>query len=476
MRNTKTFYLENLGCAKNQVDAEGMASRLLGRGWTEAADPAEASCIIVNTCGFIESAKKESIDTVLGFRRHYPHTRIVLAGCLAERYGRELFDALPETDAVFGNRDPARIDEILAAPPEGGRILLLPEVYGTQPLRRRTYSPPGSVYIKAAEGCDNRCSFCAIPLIRGGVRSRREEEILREIERFLESGIVEFNLVAQDLGCYGRDLPGSAGLAGLVEAVSRLPGRFWLRMLYIHPEHFPREILAVCRRDPRILPYFDLPFQHAAPGVLAAMGRRNTAEKNLDLVDEIRAELPGAVIRSTFLVGFPGETEADFATLLSFQKAARFDWLGAFTFSAEEGTPADRLARKKGMRVPKKIARARLEAVREAQISITEERLSRFVGLETEFLVEEPVLGADLSLARGYMNAPEVDGLVVLVRSSAPGASSVSGIRVPAAPPDRVPEDASGAAPAAPPGSVPGHLVRGRITRRNGIDLEAEAL
>jgi ribosomal protein S12 methylthiotransferase len=445
----KTFYIENLGCAKNQVDGEALAVVLEDSGWLLLEDPGEASLIIVNTCGFIERAKKESIDALLDFRRLYPGKKIIAAGCLPERYGKDLFAALPEADGIFGNRDIGEITKLAESlKDKDERALLLPEKYGGLPPRRKTFSAPGSVYIKAAEGCNNRCSFCAIPLIRGGLRSRRADEIAGEISAFLARGVKEFNIVAQDLGAYGMSTAGSragersSGLPGLLRRLLALPGDYWIRLLYIHPEHFPKDVLKLCREDSRLLPYFDLPFQHASGPILRSMGRRAGMEENLDLIAEIRSALPDAVIRSTFMPGFPGETEKDFTALLEFQEKAAFDWLGCFCYSPEENTPAETLHRKKNLRVPKKTARARQKLIEERQTAITEKRLDRFTGRSAALLIEENIEGENLSLARAWFQAPEVDGLTVLSRGEGRPLQ-------------------------------PGAKVGAKIIRRNGFDMEA---
>jgi ribosomal protein S12 methylthiotransferase len=420
------FFLESLGCAKNQVDSELMIASLEKAGWRYSPDPGEADVLIVNTCGFISSAKKQSIETGLELRSRFPRKRIFIVGCLAERYADELRRELPEFDGFMGNRDPAGIVGLV----EGGG--------SRRPApceRLRLLSFPGSAYVKVAEGCDNRCSFCAIPLIRGALDSRPRREILEEIKGLLSRGTREIILVAQDLGSYGRDR-GTPELALLLRDISELPGRFWVRMLYVHPDHFPRDILAAVREDPRVLPYFDIPFQHASPRVLAAMGRIPEPRKNLDLVMELREGLPGAVLRSTFLVGFPGETEEDFSRLLEFQAEASLDWLGVFAYSREEGTASYGY---KG-RVPASEARRRKALIEERQVRITERALDRRLGESLEVLVEEQVKGKRLSIGRTYIQAPDVDGLTV-IRGSFAG----------------------------------GELVRARVVKRNGLDLEAEA-
>jgi ribosomal protein S12 methylthiotransferase len=408
----KTFFIDNHGCAKNQVDAEEMAARLGREGWTEATLAEAAELIIVNSCGFIEDAKKESLDAVLAIRASYPDKRILLAGCLAQRYADALGAELAEADGVFGNGDLSLVGQAALAALEGRRQAISPAIRPYAPERReRLRGFPGMAYLKIAEGCSNRCSFCAIPLIRGGISSRDPADVASEFESLARSGVYELCIIGQDLGSYGIDRAGVSLLPELLARISAIPGEFRARMLYIHPDRFPMAILDACAKDPRIVPYFDLPFQHAAPAVLKAMNRQGDAESYLRLLSDIRGRLPDAVIRSTFLVGFPGESDEDFALLRKFQDEARLDWLGAFAYSREEDTPAYAL---KG-RVPKKLALARKTAVEDAQRPITEAALSRWVGRTLRVLVEERIEGEDLAIARGPMNAPEVDGAIVVV-------------------------------------------------------------
>jgi ribosomal protein S12 methylthiotransferase len=354
-----------------------------------------------------------------------------MVGCLSERYRDVLARELPEIDGFLGNRDPAGIVELVegrgsphASPSGGDRAYDRPHLL----------SFPGSAYVKIAEGCANRCTYCAIPLIRGALTSRDRGEILAEIRGLRDRGIKELILIAQDLGSYGMDR-GGANLVPLLSDIASLEGDFWVRLLYIHPDHFPHGILDIVAADPRFLPYFDLPFQHASPGILRAMGRRGEPDRNVALVSEIRARLPLAAIRSTFLLGFPGETDADFEQLLDFQDQARLDWVGAFTYSREEDTPAYSM----GGRVTKTTAARRKAEVEVRQVPITERALDARLGTTLEVLVEEQVEGEDMSIGRGYLQAPDVDGLIVVRR--------------------RLP---------------PGTVTRARITRRNGVDLEAE--
>ena len=441
-----TFYIENLGCAKNQVDAETIIASLEQAGHDYVDTPARAELIIVNSCGFIDSAKEESIDTVLALRVSYPDSKLVMTGCLAERYSDELKTEMTEVDGFIGNRCPARFAERLnellggtcgatsggtcgatsgaAAGPPSGDI----------PLRRRFLSFPGSAFLKIAEGCSNHCSYCAIPLIRGELVSRPRPLVLAELEKLLAAGIREVNLIAQDLASFGLDR-GEAELVPLLEEICRLRGDFWIRLLYLHPDRFPAALPELMAADRRILPYFDLPFQHASRPLLERMGRRGEAESYLELIAAIRHQLPRAVIRSTFLVGFPGESASDFDALLEFQRQADLDWLGVFSYSREEGTPAHDF----DGRVPAALAAERRRSIEEAQIPITHRRLDRFKNQSLDLLVEEHVQGEDLYLARGYPHAPEVDGLVVLRARDL----------------------------------TPGRIVAARVLRRNGVDLEA---
>jgi ribosomal protein S12 methylthiotransferase len=407
-----------------------MMAHLAGAGWAAADDPADAELIIVNSCGFIESAKRESLDAVFSWRRLFPEKKIMLAGCLAQRYEAELAESLPEADYILGNMDLSRAASVLAG---GG---LLPDESAEALAARPLLSGPGSAYVKILEGCNNRCAFCAIPLIRGRLQSRPAESIVSECRGLLARGVRELCLIGQDIASYGLDFPQHRQrLPELIEAILRLEGDFWLRLLYIHPERFPPELLDLCLQDKRLLPYFDLPFQHASEPLLRAMNRRGSAEAYLGLIAAIREKLPQSAIRSTFLVGFPGESDAGFAALLDFQEKACLEWAGVFTFSREEGTPAFSM---KG-RVPKKVMAARKRLLEDRQEEISGKRMERFVGLDADILVEED-MGDALYLGRCAAQAPEVDGSVI-INSEEP--------------------------------LQPGTFVRGRLAARVGLDLEA---
>lgn len=462
MDRNKTYYIENLGCAKNQVDAEVMIAELNSRGWCRVLDPGHAELIIVNTCGFIEPAKEESVDVLISFRDAFPDASIIAAGCLSQRYNKDLSDSMPELDGIFGNYAVSEIglfaEEVLQSKGQGVK-LRIPDSEGREDAlsagRTQLLSGASSAYVKLAEGCSNNCSFCAIPLIRGTVRSRKPESIVEEIRNLTaELGIREINLIAQDLGSYGEDLknqngqlnsrlPGSCMLPDLLEEINKIPGDFFVRMLYIHPDKFPLEILDICAAEgSRIVPYFDIPFQHASAPVLSAMNRRGSSEKYLELLSQIRRRLPDAVVRTTFMLGFPGESRADVAVLQDFISRAQLEWAGFFVYSREEDTPAYRMEGPGKLKRRAKKAQKDLAALQELQSEISTGRMQRFVGTVQELLVEEAVEQEDLYLCRSWMQAPDVDGLVVLHADE---------------------------------GSLrAGETVRAEITGINGIDLEAE--
>ena len=426
-----------------------MMAALTADGWSRQTEPDGAQVIIVNSCGFIEPAKQESIDTALDLSSTYPGAKIVMAGCLSQRYPDDLAREMPELSAIVGNRAPGQIALFMRQMLESDTRVFVPGtgeiVAGTESVpvtRVDLLSLPGSAYVKVAEGCDNRCSFCAIPLIRGRLRSRRTADIVKEVHGLLDAGVVEINLVAQDLAAFGRDTGES--LLGLLEALLQRDSHFWIRLLYVYPEHFPAELLDLCAADPRVLPYFDIPVQHASASVLKRMGRPATAEQNLGLIARIRDALPNAFIRSTLLVGFYGESDTDFADLVAFQRRACIDWLGIFTYSPEEGTPAARFDGK--LELPGEVAHARRDELMRLQEPITYDRVDRLVGQDLDILVEEVVPHEPLAIGRAYAHAPEVDGAVVIATGGDTDAI------------------------------VPGRLTRCRVMRRNGLDVEAVPL
>ncbi len=415
----KRIYIESLGCAKNQVDSEILLSYAGEDGYTRTDNVEDADVIVVNTCGFIESAKEESINTFFALRKKNPGAKIILAGCLAQRYGKEM--ELEEADAIFGNRDLSLFPSVLDGLDEGKQTVLLPEY--PDPDRERDerkdlLSFPRSAYLKISEGCNHCCSYCAIPVIRGPLRSRPFEKVVAEAERLIKSGIYEINIIAQDLGAYGLDLYGRSRFVELMDTLSSLDGDFVLRMLYIHPDTFPVDLIDLVASREKILPYFDIPVQHADHNILLRMKRTGSGEKYGELFEKIREKNPDAVIRTTLMLGFPGEDRASFEELLSFIEKAQPDWMGSFLYSREEDTPAYKMRNQKDHDKAVKTASKWQKELEEKQSAITSERLERFVGKEYRAIVEETIEGEDLAIGRIYSQAPDVDGLTVIMGRS----------------------------------------------------------
>ena len=432
----KTFFLDEHGCSKNQVDAEILISRLENLGMKKNTVPENADLIVINTCGFIESAKKESITALMNARKAYPKAKILLSGCLAERYATDFKENLPEADAIFGNGDLSKIDTVIKALSNNERPVLTPPQIGVcGGARHELLNFPGSAYIKITEGCNNCCSFCAIPIIRGSLRSRSISEIVDEIKSLLKRGVFEFNLIGQDLAAYGRDgiKRGATGdseyfnepspLKTLLESISNIEGDFWIRLLYIHPDHFPLDIIPVINADKRILHYFDIPFQSGDNATIRSMNRVGTAEGYEKLVSTLRTQLfdlegdksaPTAAIRTTFLCGFPGESDDAAKNTVEFMKKIQPDWSGCFSYSLEEDTVAYTMPNP----VPELVANKRADNLRELQTTITENRLKMHVGHIYRVLLEEILPAKDddegLAIGRAWFQAPDVDGACVV--------------------------------------------------------------
>ena len=424
------FFIDQHGCAKNQTDGELIVGYLskLGYELTDKAD--EAAFIIVNSCGFIESAKKESIDAVYSIKNNYPNAKIILTGCLAQRYAQELNESMPELDGVFGNGDLSKIGDFMNSVEKTSHVsMTFPQTGVCSGDRPVLFNYPASAYVKITEGCSNHCSFCAIPLIRGELRSRPQQEILDEIKGLVKDGIYEINLIGQDLAAYGTEKGFAASasldsqnsdkspLCSLMEKISEIQGHFIIRLLYIHPDHFNKDILQVMKKDSRFLHYFDIPFQSGDDQIIKKMNRTGSRAIYTSLVQNIRRELPDCVIRTTFLTGFPGESDENAENTLNFLKDIKPSWSGCFPYSREEDTPAYKM---KG-RVAARLAKKRAEALEEAQAAITAEKLEAFVGQEVSVLVEEIISAPDeeasdegLAIGRAWFQAPDVDGSVVI--------------------------------------------------------------
>ena len=404
--------LISLGCAKNRVDSENMLGMLREKGFIIVSDPAEADALFVNTCGFIESAKEESIDAIFEMARYKqaaPGKKLFVTGCLAQRYPDALMSEIPEIDGILGVAEYARLFEMMDAAEKGHRPCYTAS--GARFLKTpRVLTTPGySAYVKISDGCDNRCTYCAIPLIRGGYASRPFDDIVDECRRLAADGVTELTLIAQDTSRYGCDLgDGHFQLPELLEAVSAIEGVHWVRVLYCYPDSTEDRLLDAIQSLPKVAPYLDLPLQHIDDDLLRRMNRRGSADWIKSRVAECRKR--GIVLRTTMIVGFPGETDAQFQTLLDFVKEARFDRLGAFTYSSEEGTPAAAMPDQ----VDEGVKAARMDQLMMLQQSIAMEINQARVGSECEVLVD----GFDGEQGRFYgrslLEAPESDGCIWL--------------------------------------------------------------
>lgn len=398
------FYVETLGCPKNAVDSDKVVASLLADGLTPAGQASDADLVVVNTCAFVEAARQESIDVALALAdEKRSDARLVVTGCMAERYGDELAAALPEADAVVGFAGEGSLAEValLGRKPAGVRDLL--------ELARPAPARPWA-YVKVAEGCDRACAFCAIPSFRGKQRSRSIEAIEAEVRDLVEGGVVEIVLVAQDIAWYGRDAGEPGALAPLLRRLDRLAadGLQRVRLLYLYPSEVRDPLLSTMLELPTVVPYFDLSLQHASAQLLRGMKRWGTGAKFAELVARIRVDEPDAAFRSSFIVGFPGETETDHDELLTFLGGARLDWAGFFPFSREDGTPAASL----GAQVPEELMAERLRECSEVQDPITQAARDALVGEEIDVIVDgvDPDTG-DLE-GRSHREAPEIDGIV----------------------------------------------------------------
>ena len=401
-RPEQRFWIETLGCPKNAVDSDKVAASLLGDGLSPARSAGDADLVVVNTCAFIEAARQESIDTVLALAdARKDGARLVVTGCLAERYGAELAAALPEVDAVVGFAGEGSISEVvLRRPPKGGPRDLLE-------LPRPAPSAPWA-YVKVAEGCDRTCAFCAIPSFRGKQRSRAPESILVEARALVAGGAREIVLVAQDLASYGRDVGSPGALAPLLHSLDGLSGEGLarVRLLYLYPSQVRDPLVGAILDLETTVPYFDLSLQHASEPLLKRMRRWGSGERFLTMIEGIRRREPAAAFRSSFIVGFPGETEDDHEALLGFLDAAGLDWAGLFPFSPEDGTPA---AAMDGA-VDDDVVKERLDELSVVQDRLTQAGRDALVGTRVEVLVDGSEGG--VPVGRTHREAPEIDGVV----------------------------------------------------------------
>lgn len=412
-----TFYLQSLGCPKNRVDSEVILGTLMNGGYKPVEDPLEAHLIVVNTCSFIESATQESIDTILELAKAKENGQcqfFVVAGCLPQRYGSKLVESMPEVDLFVGTSSFVRLPSLLARHKRGDAVRLKLEparFLMTSETPRVLSAPFYSGYLKVAEGCSNRCTFCTIPAIRGPYRSRPLDDLLQEAEWLASQGVVELNLIAQDTTAYGTDLGSGPRLPDLLQALARTGTFSWIRILYGYPQRISDELLNVMKSHDCICNYLDLPFQHVSSRLLKTMGRSGSAQESYELIAFIRKYLPEVTLRTTLIVGFPGEAEADFEELCDFVEQARFNRLGLFTYSPEKGTRAARLTSP----VPESVKQDRFRVLADLQAKISLEYHKQLVGSVQPVLIEGISVETDLLLeGRLPSQAPEVDGCVFI--------------------------------------------------------------
>ena len=408
-----TVGMVSLGCAKNQVDGEVLMASLKNAGFLTVDDAALADIAIVNTCGFIESAKRESIEEILelaALKKEGKIKKLVITGCLSERYQKEMHQELPEADAVLGIGANGDIAPLLTKMMEENTYVESFPDKARMPLcgDRELTTPSYFAYVKIAEGCDNRCSYCAIPLIRGGYRSRTMESIEEECKSLVANGAKELVLIAQDTSRYGIDLYGEYSLAKLMARLCRIDGLRWLRVLYCYPDSITDELLDTMAQEEKIVKYIDLPLQHASGPILKAMNRRGDRQSLTALMNKIRERVPGVVLRTTLITGFPGETEEDFTELAEFVKDVKFERLGCFAYSQEEGTPAAELPGQ----LDEEVKAHRAELIMDRQMEIMERQGMELIGKTLEVLVEGYDRYAECWFGRSWRDAPDVDGKI----------------------------------------------------------------
>lgn len=396
--------LVSLGCAKNLVDSEIILGMFDDSGYALVNDAQEADIIIVNTCGFIAASKEESIDTVFEMAKY--GKKLIVTGCLVQRYYDQLKDALPEADLLVKLDDYPKLHQLIERLNDDGE-----KIASFNPLRRVISTESYSAYLRISEGCDHRCSYCAIPLIRGRFRSRPFEEIVQEARILADKGVKELIIISQDTTNFGRDLPNQPNIVTLLKSLLEIKEFVSLRLLYLYPEEVSDELIALIRDNSRIAPYFDLPIQHASNRILKRMGRRSTKEGLLKLIAKIRKEIPHAIMRSTYIVGFPGETEEDFKELVEFTEESKFNHLGVFTYSREEDTPAYDFE----AQVDEDVKKRRYEAIMETQKKISYRNNRGLVGRVMDGIVTGYDLSSKTYRIRTYFNAPDgIDGNITL--------------------------------------------------------------
>lgn len=412
----------SLGCPKNLVDAEVMLGHLDKEGFEVTTDEREADIIVVNTCSFIKEAKQESIDTILDLsdRKHDARCKLlIVTGCLPQRYQEELAKELPEVDIFVGTGDYPRIAEIIAEQRKsGGQVRYTGDpnlLYDEESLRLKS-SPYYTAYLKIAEGCSNCCSYCVIPSLRGSFRSRPMERLLNEAKELVKGGVREINLIAQDITVFGKDLKGGESLESLISELAKMEGLSWIRLLYAYPDGISDGLIRLIRDEEKICKYLDIPLQHISDPILQRMNRRSTEAEIRALIERVRGEIPGIALRTSFIVGFPGETEEDFRKLLHFVEEAQFDRMGVFCYSQEEGTAAAAMPDQ----VSERIKRERYRKLMKAQARVSFKRNRRLINTMEQVIVEGFSEETELLLrGRTSRQAPDIDGQVYITAGNA---------------------------------------------------------
>ncbi|MBI5212380.1 MAG: 30S ribosomal protein S12 methylthiotransferase RimO [Nitrospirae bacterium] len=418
--------ITTLGCPKNQVDSEHLTKAFASQGFTPIDDPNDADIILVNTCGFIKDAKEESIEEILNLAKlKKGGKKLIVFGCLAKRYKDDLMKDIPEIDAIFGVGEDSSIIEYCKKITNRRSGDTVTQRQKNLPIHPFADSPihrfSSYAYLKIAEGCNKKCTFCVIPSIRGKFRSVNSGQILKATKEHIRKGARELILVAQDITNYGKESE-NYNLVSLLKDMAAIKGNFRIRLLYLYPTEITDELLKLIAKEDKIQKYLDIPLQHSEDKVLRAMGRRGTRKEYIKLIRNIRRTIPGVALRTTFIVGFPGETEEDFNGLVDFIEDIKFDRLGVFKYSNEEGTPASKL---KG-HVPEKTKDRRLDEIMRRQAAISLEKNKELIGRRYEAIVEE--IDGNIAIARLYSHAPEIDGVVIIEQSAVSG--KLSAIKV----------------------------------------------
>lgn len=414
--------LVSLGCPKNLVDAEVMLGYLANDQYEVTTDEHQADIIIVNTCSFIKEAKQESIDTILDLadRKHDARCKLlIVTGCLPQRYQQELAKELPEVDIFIGTGDYPRIAEIIAEKKGLSEQLCYtgdPNFLFDEDLPRLQSSPYYTAYLKIAEGCSNCCSYCVIPSLRGAFRSRPLDKLLKEAKRLIANGVKELNLIAQDITGYGNDLSDGVTLETLIKELAKLEGLQWIRLLYAYPDGITDSLITLIREEEKVCKYLDIPLQHISDPILKQMNRRSSEVEIRELITKLRAQVPGIALRTSFIVGFPGETDEDFKKLVHFVEETRFDRLGVFCYSREEGTPAAELPEQ----VSERIKRERYKKLMRSQARVSFKHNRSLVDTEEMVLIEGYSEETELLLkGRSSRQAPDIDGQVYITAGNA---------------------------------------------------------